>query len=49
MDSTTTLSSILQAREELSHQHASLVLQFRSLLPRASTVTLSHVFQENNF
>ncbi|CAN0901280.1 hypothetical protein LINGRAHAP2_LOCUS21330 [Linum grandiflorum] len=33
MDSTTALS-ILQAREEPSHQHSSLVLQFRSLLQR---------------
>ncbi|CAN0898740.1 Putative ribonuclease H protein At1g65750 [Linum grandiflorum] len=48
MDSKAALS-ILQAREEPSHQHASLVLQFRSLLQRDWIVTLSHVFREGNF
>ncbi|CAN0927047.1 Putative ribonuclease H protein At1g65750 [Linum grandiflorum] len=49
MDSKAALS-ILQAREESSHQHASLVLQFCSLLQRDWIVTLiSHVFREGNF
>ncbi|CAN0879938.1 Putative ribonuclease H protein At1g65750, partial [Linum grandiflorum] len=48
MDSTSVLY-ILQAWEEQSHQHTSLVLQFRSLLQRDWTVTLSHVCREGNF
>ncbi|CAN0840385.1 hypothetical protein LINGRAHAP2_LOCUS2809 [Linum grandiflorum] len=48
MDSTVALS-ILRARKEPSRQHASLVLQFCSLLQRDWTVTLSHMFWEDNF
>ncbi|CAN0889759.1 hypothetical protein LINGRAHAP2_LOCUS16162 [Linum grandiflorum] len=47
MDSTTSLS-ILQTTEKPSHQHASLVLQFRSLMQRDWIVNLSHVFREDN-
>ncbi|CAN0855056.1 Putative ribonuclease H protein At1g65750, partial [Linum grandiflorum] len=40
-------SSILQANEEPSHQHPSLMLQFHNLFHQNCIVTISHVFRGN--